>query len=105
MQEILRLDPYTFSGKKPIKSLSSLAFGKAVRADLNLAAVDVQRAPCRIVIPSHVDYVGNDFLDGLFGESLATLKDEESFWGHYQFTVPEIVMGDIHRGIALLYRA
>lgn len=105
MKKVIDLEPFTKTeGGEIVKNLAFFDFGRAVRKKLNLDEVDRQNEPCLIKIPHYIDYISNDFLDGLFGPSSDVFESSSSFFEHYEFDSSELVIPDIQSTIAIFYR-
>lgn len=67
------------------------ANGAAVRARLNLDALDTDGRPVEVSIPDGTYSVNSSFFLGMFGPSISHFGSREAFLSHYHFSAPEHV--------------
>lgn len=87
------------AGQGRTRNLSGKERGVAARAELGIEKFDELEDRISVVIPEYVDTISPSFFQGLFSQSLRTLKGRDEFLNKYRFDANESIMRWIEIGI------
>jgi len=93
------IDLTKFTGGRRVRNLSGKERGVAARADLHLDQLDREPHTVEVIVPDFLDTISPSFFQGLFSESIRTLKGKDAFLAKYRFIASEQLMRWIEIGI------
>ena len=98
MTQVIDLEELTGEGR--VQNLSGRLRGLAAREKFDLDTLDTLHEAIEVHVPDYVYSLTPSFFQGLFGESVHVLgNDQTSFFGHFRFVAPPIVLQQIERGL------
>lgn len=89
----------TIAGGGRTRNLSGKERGIAAREQLSLDEFDSLPGEISVVIPEYVDTISPSFFQGLFSQSIRTLKGKDSFLLKYHFVANDSIKRWIDIGI------
>lgn len=93
------IDLAKFTGERRVRNLSGKERGVAARVDLRLDEIDRGPDEVTVIVPDFLDTISPSFFQGLFSESIRTLKGRDAFLRKYRFKASEGIMQWIEIGI------
>ncbi|MCY4261328.1 MAG: hypothetical protein OXC91_13830 [Rhodobacteraceae bacterium] len=94
-----KIDLDSVAGSGRTRNLSGKERGIAARKQLKLDAIDAQPGEVLVVVPDYVDTISPSFFQGLFSQSIRTLKGKDRFLIKYRFDANDSTQRWIEVGI------
>jgi hypothetical protein len=83
-----------------VRNLSGHEKGVDARRHYKLNELDRYPEPVLVLVPELVYTLTPSFFQGMFAESVRTLRTREEFLAHYRFNATPLILRQIERGIS-----